>query len=224
MKKLFFSVGIIFILIGIILSLNHNSPKIMRKIELVAKAEDSWEVSANLTAGDKIRVICYPGKNWDKPGGWDYDDILPFYHRHIWFEIVDPNGKITEYNTAWTSTTPGGETIPFSRCFINVTKRDGIEVEEQYPTYIGGTVKLNGTYTVRIGCDEYGNPIIEPPPAPQYEIGPPTYFAIEKEYPVTVYPYTILLPVGTSFSVIGIVTCAWSVKKTKRRTRRTKKA
>lgn len=217
LKKLFFTIGIFLIFIGAIFSVNYNSTKTMRKIEIVKKEYETWEISANLTAGDHIRVVCYPGKNWDKPGGWDIDDIIPVNHRHIWFEIVDPNGRITEYNTAWTSTGLGGEQIPFSRCFINVTVRDGIEVEEQYPTYIGGTVKFNGTYTVRIARDEYGNPIIEPPPAPQYEPGPPAYFAIEKEYPVKVYPYTYLLPTGVSLSFIGILISAWSMKKPKKR-------
>ncbi len=217
MKKLFFTVGVVFLLIGVVLSLNYNSEKLMRKIEIAANAEDAWEVSGYLQAGDKIRIICHPGKNWEKPVFEEPDDYTPVSHRHIWFEIVDANGKITEYNTAWTIYESGGGQIPFSRCFVNWTVRDGIEVEQQYPTYVGGTVKLNGIYTARIARDEYGKPFFEPSPIEEPEA--PTYFAIEKEYPVVVYPYTYFLPIGISFSTMGIVLSTWAARSRKRRKR-----
>lgn len=219
MKKLFFSVGLCFILVGVVLSLNYNSSKVMRKIEVVNKDYDVWNITAYLEAGDKIRVICYPGRNWDEELSFDPgDDYVPVPHRHIWFEIVDPNGKITEYNTAWTTYGPGGEKVTFSRCYVNVTIRDGIEVE-QYPTYIGGTVKLNGTYTVRIG-NEVSPPIDFFDPPPFKDPYPPTYLAIEKEYPITVYPYTYLLPVGVSVSIMGVVISTWAARRPKLKKRR----
>lgn len=219
MKKLFFAVGAFLIILGFILAVNYNVAKNMRKIEIVGHEYNTCEITVYLNKGDKFRVICSPAANWGDPlGEWDKDDVIPYNHRHVWFEIVDPNGTITEFNTAWTRYSPTNQPldIPLSRCFVNVTVLgEGLEVEGQYPTYIGGTAKISGNYTVRIPLDEYGYPFIYPPPLSDPD--PPAYLAIEKEYPVETRPYMFLLPVGASLSGIGIVISIWSTKPKKRR-------
>jgi hypothetical protein len=207
LKKLFFSVGIVILLIGIAVAANYNSSIPAIKIETVAETDvdnPTWQISADLVEGDVIRVRCHPGKNWEKPEFEPADDYVPINHRHIWFEIVDPNGNITEYNTAWASS-PEGQ---FAMAFINVSIRGGGMEVEQYPIYVGGNATLNGTYTVRSNKDWF-----EPPPT--LEPGPPTYLAIEKISSVTVYPYTYFLPTGISFSVIGMVISAWAARSPK---------
>lgn len=221
LKKLFFTVGAFLIILGFILAVNYNVTKNMRKIEIVGQKYNTCEITVYLNKGDKFRVICSPAANWgEELGEWDKDDVIPYNHRHVWFEIVDPNGAITEFNTAWTRYSPTNQPldIPLSRCFVNVTVLgEGLEVEGRYPTYIGGIAKISGNYTVRIPLDEYGYPFIYPPPLSDPD--PPAYLAIEKEYPVETRPYMFLLPVGASLSGIGIVISIWSTKKPKKRKR-----
>jgi hypothetical protein len=92
---------------------------------------------------------------------------------------------------------------------------EGLEVEEQYPSYIGGIAKLSGNYTVRIPLDEYGYPIIYPPPLSDPD--PPAYLAIERESAVETHPYTVLLPFGISLSAVGAAISTWSIKKPRKR-------
>jgi hypothetical protein len=200
MKKLFFATGIIIFLIGAVIAVNYSSSRTDAKLEWVGKGYNNWEVSGYYKAGDNLTVYCVPPHNWTD-GAWDIDDDVPYAHRHIWFEIVDPNGSITEFNTAWTSIDPGsGQTLPvgIAPCYINVSVRgEGLNVTSQYPGHVGGTVLLNGNYTARVISEFYPSTAIE-------EV-PPLALWLKDEYTAVVYPNTYLLPLGTSVGVLGAI-------------------
>ena len=199
MKKLFFTTGIIIALVGAVMAVNYSFPTTDTKTEWPGKGSNNWEVSAYYEAGQNLTVYCVPPKNWSQ-GVWDIDDVVTTSHRHIWFEIVDPTGSITEFNTAWTETDPAtGEQLPqgITRCYINVTIRgEGLNVPGQYPGFIGGTALLSGNYTARV------YPEFEPPIDQE---APPSALWLKKEYAVVVYPNTYLLPLGASVSVVGAI-------------------
>jgi hypothetical protein len=201
-KKLFFTTGIIIFLIGIVVAANYNISTAGITVDPVATVYGKWEVSGTFKAGERIHVRIGPASNWSE-GVWDIDDVITVFHKHIWVEIVDPSGDVTEYNTAWTIYDPSGGIVPFSLCYINMTIQGRGINNAQYPKYIGGIALLNGTYTVRV-IKEF-----EPPLAQET---PPYYISLLKEYPFTDRPYTYLLPVGIFISCAGAVISVLSSK------------
>jgi hypothetical protein len=130
------------------------------------------------------------------------------WHKHIFFEITDPSGNITEYNTAWALSAPQAQGGVFSIARINVTIHGGgIEVG-QYPFFIGGKALLSGTYKVEVIKDFY--------PLQDYDT-PPHYLGLQKIETITYYPFTYLLPVGVSISIVGIVVSVKAAKSKKKR-------
>jgi PKD repeat protein len=186
-KKLMFPVNLILIFLTIsagemmllaqasshvVMTDNHGSPMISADVKAAAGGYNLWNVTAYYKAGEKLRVYCVPPLNWSD-GSWDPpDDQVPVNHRHIWFEILDPYGKITEYNTAWTTQNP--ETLSaLMIAMISVTNQSGAITTDNPQLFIGGITRVDGNYTVRV------DPEMEPPI--QYPPTPPEWLELKEE-------------------------------------------
>ncbi len=200
MKKLFLATGIAIILIGFIVSYNYGNAITENKTDLLNGDYNIWQISAHYNAGEYIHVYCVPAANWTN-GSWDTDDQVTVNHRHIWFEIVDPYGKITEYNTAWTNQNPStGEDLGvLAMAMIWVTNQSGAITTGNPQPFIGGIAQVDGNYTVRIPdpLNNFDPGLYQPDPPPPY------YLGLRKDYTVTTYPMGYLLPVGMFIGAAG---------------------
>lgn len=213
MKKLFFATGIAIILIGFIVAYNYGNSTTEAKNEMVHGEYNVWQVSAYFKAGQYIHVYTSPAGNWTSNAEWDPpDDHILVNHMYIWFEILDPNGNITEYETGWTTENPStGATVPLSICYVNVTI-PGAAINTTNPqAFIGGEALMDGNYTVRI-----------PDPSNNFYPGlnqqyppPPYYLGLSRDYTVVTYPIGYLLPVGASIGVVGGVISIQSARSKK---------
>jgi hypothetical protein len=210
LRKLFFAVGLLMILIGAILASMYSIPTTVKAETQVAADYDVWDISGNFTVGDKIIARVRYAISWTE-GLWDIDDFIPYNHRHIWFEIVDPGGGTTEFNTAWTSS--GLKEGQLALVYINATiLGEGLYVtvtaqNSTYPNYLGGIALLNGTY--KFICDQE----MEPTPI---NVTAPVWMGLAREIPKVEYPNTSLLPIGISISGVGIVTSVVAARSKKK--------
>ncbi len=212
MKKLFLAAGIAIILIGFIVSYNYGNAITENKTDLLNGEYNIWQISAHYNAGEYIHVYCVPAGNWTN-GSWDTDDQVPVNHRHIWFEIVDPYGKITEYNTAWTNQNPstGEDLSVLAMAMIWVTNQSGAITTGNPQPFIGGIAQVDGNYTVRIPdpLNNFDPGLYQPDPPPPY------YLGLRKDYTVTTYPMGYLLPVGMFIGAAGGVISIQSARSKK---------
>jgi hypothetical protein len=211
-KKLFLAAGIAIILIGFIVSYNYGNAITENKTDLLNGEYNIWQISAHYNAGEYIHVYCVPAGNWTN-GSWDTDDQVPVNHRHIWFEIVDPYGKITEYNTAWTNQNPstGEDLSVLAMAMIWVTNQSGAITTGNPQPFIGGIAQVDGNYTVRIPdpLNNFDPGLYQPDPPPPY------YLGLRKDYTVTTYPMGYLLPVGMFIGAAGGVISIQSARSKK---------
>jgi hypothetical protein len=211
-KKLFLATGIAIILIGFIVSYNYGNAITENKTDLLNGDYNIWQISAHYNAGEYIHVYCVPAGNWTN-GSWDTDDQVPVNHRHIWFEIVDPYGKITEYNTAWTNQNPstGEDLSVLAMAMIWVTNQSGAITTGNPQPFIGGIAQVDGNYTVRIPdpLNNFDPGLYQPDPPPPY------YLGLRKDYTVTTYPMGYLLPVGMFIGAAGGVISIQSARSKK---------
>lgn len=224
MKKLFFTTGIIIVLIGAIATASYNTEVMYSKTQSAVYytnnqsknyTDKSWEVSGYFNKGEKLDVYCIPSANWSKGLMDEADDDVPAAHRHIYMDIVDPTGNATEFNTAWTDTSTSG-TVPFAEVMIWVTNRTaGLFQPQNNPTYVGGVAALSGTYKAIV--------ISEFEPSYSANEEPPYYLALDRESPYPTYPFGYLLPVGGSTMAVGAVISALSAKSKKKQKSRTAK-
>ena len=197
----------------VVMTDDHGSPMISADVKAAAGGYNLWNVTAYYKAGEKLRVYCVPPLNWSN-GPWDApDDQVPVNHRHIWFEIVDPYGKITEYNTAWTSQNPmtGEDVGVLAMAMIWVTNQSGAITTGNPQPFIGGIAQVDGNYTVRIPdpLNNFDPGLYQPDPPPPY------YLGLRKDYTVTTYPMGYLLPVGMFIGAAGGVISIQSARSKK---------
>jgi hypothetical protein len=199
-------------LIGFIVSYNYGNAITENKTDLLNGDYNIWQISAHYNAGEYIHVYCVPAGNWTN-GSWDTDDQVPVNHRHIWFEIVDPYGKITEYNTAWTTQNPstGEDLSVLAMAMIWVTNQSGAITTGNPQPFIGGIAQVDGNYTVRIPdpLNNFDPGLYQPDPPPPY------YLGLRKDYTVTTYPMGYLLPVGMFIGAAGGVISIQSARSKK---------
>lgn len=214
MKKLFFATGIIIILIGAGIASYSSVSQSGPQTATVASGYNIWEISGNYSAGEKLLVGWRYAQAWTQGLDEPEDDVVPVFHKHIWFEVDDPGNTTTEFNTAFTSYGPSGERLSgLFLCYINVSIRaTGLNVTAQYPEYIGGITLMSGIYTARVVKD------FEPP---LNNVTPPYWLALEREYTVVQYPFVLLLPAGCVVSGIGIVVSVVSARSKKNKPKKT---
>lgn len=214
LKKLFFTVGIIIILVGSVVASGYSYSSTATKTETVNSGYNIWEVSGNYGAGETLLIGWRYAQEWTKGLDEPEDDAVPVFHKHIWWEIDDPSNSTTEFNTAFTSYGPSGEKLTgLFLCYINVTIRaQGLNVTAQYPEYIGGITLLNGTYTAR--CVKDFEPELMNQTAPYW-------LALEREYSVVEYPHTTYLPAGISIIGVGTVIAVAAARSKKDKTKKT---
>ena len=124
----------------------------------VAFVENQWNISANLTSGDLMRVLLNPAPDWSN-GIFDVNPQLPdgIGALYVDINITGPDGNLTVFEITFGRSVMVNDTLHVF--FINITSFSGqgaIDASAYYLNYtnsyseVGGTIDLNGTYTFTV--------------------------------------------------------------------------
>lgn len=214
MKKWLFGTSLILIIAGLIAVSSACTPVETDTSMSVAKSNDSWSVSANLTEGDRVWVHTTQGLDWPY-GVFDIDDENPYWGV-LWVgvNITDPRGNMTLFYMKYVKDS-SEEQRPLSLGLVNITTNQGGldptpllrewqnnvtgEWQRSY-WYVGGIAQFNGTYKFTVGMLM---------PSREY---PPSTMDIRKYIKIREYPL-YLLPIGIPLTVIGATTTWFSSRK-----------
>jgi len=102
MSKPLLVLGLVLLFFGTVLASSAvQSEEIIKETdELVNTEIDSWQISAEFTQGDKVRLSVTPGEDWDKYIEPPVVDV-PVNHKFIFINITDPSGKDTFIELAY---------------------------------------------------------------------------------------------------------------------------
>jgi hypothetical protein len=211
-------IGLAIALIGIaVLSTYGQAVTYERVMAIATKGEsgdnESWDISANLTAGDNMTFIYRDGWNWTAESAWDTPDDGsndPTMWVFVQITPVSPPGNVTGFGleARLTSISSGEGTIPRLTIFnITVEQEGSIDTsvigqdnKGRYH-YVGGRIPWNGTYAAHVGTWPS-------------RAAPPSFLGFYRNITVTTYPNTNFLPVGGTIIVSGGALLAYGVRGT----------
>ena len=211
MRPIITTIGLVIFFAGVILlsySIQSQEIKVITD-NLVSYVENGpdepklWSVSANLTEGDRIFVLITAGLDW--PFGYFEPNERNIPILTVIVDVIDPHGNITRFATEYTKPPPGmaPETrlIVWNRTLLR--NEGGIDPSPLYDgdrklyEEIGGIVRYNGTYTVKI---------VRVIPPREY---PPSRMEIRKAIAIPrIQDNSYLLPYGVASIVCGGVTAS----------------
>ena len=170
--------------------------------EIQASREDvvfpDWTVSAAFNENEILLVYFYPPPN-------DENIPEPTGERYMYVDVTDPLNGTTTFNITFTK---------YEMLFGLVSNDGGLVVDENPPTYLGGTTQHKGNYTARVRT------FADPAHAFLYYVdGEISLLEIYLIYETVSYPYFAAFPVAVALAAIGVAAIVWGARDQKRRTR-----
>lgn len=211
--------GIILLFAGVILVSSSRMPILRVTYNVVIKDNKVWELSNTFNNSDIMVVDFSPGVDW-----WRLFVKAPTmdYQEHVNFTIVGPSGYKTVFNVSigtipprWGYTPESPEETPVIVRDIQLLSQDGDDLELREPPEIGGIVKQDGKYSVKLEPNVYWDSThTTNTTCPKT---PPEELRFNKEIRENIYPFTFLFPIGAPLSVFGVAMSIWGVKSEKHR-------
>jgi len=212
------AIGLAITLIGIAaLSTYGQAVTNVRLMAIAIKGESgdnvSWDISANLTAGDNVTFIYRDGWNWTAEPAWDTPDDgsnTPTMWVFVQIAPVSPPGNATGFavEVRLTSISSGeGTTTRLTVFNITVEQEGSIDTsvigqdnKGRYH-YVGGRIPWSGTYAAHVGTWPSRS-------------AAPSFLGFYHNITETIYPNTNMLPVGGIVTVSGGALLAYGVRGT----------
>ena len=212
------AIGLAIALIGIaVLSTYGQAVMYVRLMAIATKGgsepNDSWTISASLTAGDNVTFIYRDGWNWTAEPVWDTPEDgseTPTMWVFVQLTPVSPPGNATGFavESRLTSVPSGEGTINRLTTFnISVEQEGSIDTsvigrdDKGRLHEVGGRIPWNGTYTARVGTLPSRAAV-------------PSFLGFYHNITETAYPNTNLLPVGGVIIVSGGALLTYGVRGT----------
>lgn len=175
------------------------------KLEVVARSENSWEVTGCLFKGTTYVLRIESGDEWDKmftKGGLSVPQPVNV-------TIVSPEGSLTKLQAFFFGIPSTSPYVPQAPTTIVEVKyvfidSDSLKVEEE-STLIRFTVKKEGTYTARVIEEEL-----------KWATGPPLEMIFFKEFVENGDFYMFIRLVGGVISSAGFVVSIFGTATTKK--------
>lgn len=225
-KLLVFGIALIFISVVFVSCSRVPNEKVWN--DPVTKGNNVWELTAFFNSGDIMVVYFEPAKNCSKLNdNWWYLFVRspdPEHRENLNFTIIGPSGK-SVFNVSLGGPRPSwgitpdpttGE-VPVIIYSIELISQEDSDLEIRNPPEIGGIVKKSGNYTVRIEPNVYWDR--DKTINTTWPKVPPQELIFFREVHEKVYPYSYLLPIGASLSVMGITVSFFGAKNKGRRRR-----
>lgn len=208
MKKWFFAVGVIIIVVGVIVASAYSAPKEVKDYPSVNSVRQAWSVNANLIKGDTVWVEIRQGFDWPV-GRFELDEIEwpGFGILYVGVDIIEPRGNLTIFLIRFgrLATESSDVVRPLTVLDINLTINGGgldstLFYNNNKYSDVGGIAQFSGTYTFTVSRM-----------MPSRE-DPPSVIDIRKRLVTIQQPYTYLLPVGITVTAAGSVLMGFSFK------------
>jgi len=174
------------------------------------------EISANFTKGDILKLVVSPASEWLKLLEPTTGDV-PYPSKFVWIDVTDPYGNVSAYEIAFAKPL-GASVLAFYKVSIRPNSttsgfggQDIIGLSQTEKALVG-RVMYTGQYLARVVAVLPGGG------------GPPDSLEFYKGNNVIVYPYRDYFYLAIIMSLSGIALSVWSLKVTKRRKIRRKKA
>ena len=203
MKRWILAIGLIFIFFGAVLWLRSTVAELKSNIawDEIKTGVNTLEVSANFTAGDKVKLIISPNRDWlSEP----QTDDVPYPHTFVWVNVTSPNGDPSWYEIAYVQSSVYQVRLLNAGGFSGEYGNDTLQTERA----IVGKVKYNGLYQAKITG-------IMPPG------GPPRADALiffkQSETITTEHPYADYAYPALSMFIPGILVAALSFRASHRK-------
>lgn len=206
--------SIIIILSSGIFMLRSNLPdrQITSTWELISSKENTRQISANLTTGDRVKLIVTPMPDWGNlmEPTFEGSDV-PFDAKFAWVNITDPHGEVSAYEIILVRGGPGGLLRVYRidrRTLDGFSRQAGNETIQNEKAIVGDAF-YDGLYVAEIVALVPGG-------------GTPGAISLFKEKQTTVitYPYRDYFNYALIVFVLGIVLFAWSIMRSRRREQR----
>lgn len=214
MGKALLAVGILFLWIGIIfVAYSYYPVENVKERPLISRAEKEWEVSGNLSKGEKIIVAVVPSADWSI---WAQELFAEPIKVNVSIIIEDPLGVAAEFKIfyeppplTYKHEDPGK---PFPIFLSNPPFKlvnNGSLIVNEPLDFVGGIVTQSGTYRVRVVPTWWTE-------------GPPEYIEIYTEILEKTYPYKQFLPLGVGLCIFGVAMIILRTKRSKAKRLRTR--
>lgn len=219
MKKLSLALGVLMLLVGTIIITNYNIQQEVNKEEEVNKKEYTWNISGNLSKGEKLGLYFVQPKDW---AFGPYPEIGgPPYSKKLIINVTNTStGNFTLFEVTLMvpyNQQPPREPYSFTLTIydVEVAENSGALTVETHPKYVGYLIALgetsdNGEYKMEmqlipsVVIDEFGNP---------QNVSPPLQLVLYKVWTERMFPYFFFLPLGIIIIFAGIVLLTLGLRK-----------
>lgn len=210
MRKLLFATGLVLLLVGVILMSSSNLS--FQRSEVLwdpVKIEvNKWEVTADFTAGDIIKLEISPGMNWidtlEPPTA-----EVPYVNKAVYINVTEPSGKESYFEVMFITTYSPPQLSIFN---IRVLNSNGSFTVKEGA--IRGEAMQTGQYTAEVTGV---SPRDEEPPGS-------FIFYKQRVNLFTDWPYSVFLYPGIAVFSLGVALFVLSFRRKKRRMPRRKRA
>ncbi len=202
MRKQWLLVGVIVLIFGVIIALQSFTYSVSSGEKVVNYAENSWEVSANLTRGEDIRIrLRFPQEWWTVAEQAEEGNIKLKIFK---LEVIDAKNRTTTFLVFLGRVDSKSYGTAVGYYNLSVQENEGALIVNSTPKEIGGITTITGTYTVRFK-KQNGYPIVYPP-----VIEPPLYFGIVRRYREESVSFSYFFPVGLAICFSGVFMVTYS--------------
>jgi hypothetical protein len=210
MKRWILAIGLIFIFFGAVLWLRSTmaEQKSSTIWEEVKTAYSTLEISANLTAGDKVKLTLSPSRDWRSEPA---TDEVPYPHTFIWLNVTSPTGDRSSYEITYAQSYIYSVHLLIAGGFSGEYDDETLQTEKA----VIGKVKYDGLYQAKI------TGIMPPGGTPAADA---LTFLEETETTTIEHPYAGCIYAASSMFIVGIVVAAFSFRASRQKTQGKRKA
>ena len=198
MRKQWLLTGVIVLIFGVIIALQSFTYSVSSGEKVVNYAENSWEVSANLTRGEDIRIrLRFPLEWWTVAEQAEEGNIKLKIFK---LEVIDAKNRTTTFLVFLGRVDSKSYGTAVGYYNLSVLENEGALIVNSTPKEIGGITTITGTYTVRIERRNVWPPVIEPP----------LYFGVVRRYVEESVSFNYSFPVGLVMCFSGVFMVTYS--------------
>lgn len=212
LKKSLLVAGLFFVLLGVILVLSSSYVQTNVKTELVweeiGTEVNKWQISSNLTEGEKVKLVVAPASDWTKESAIPE---VPYPHKFVWVNLTDPYGSSSAFEMVFAAPQDPTLLYVYKTELLSSNGFSTNATELAFAEAIVGIPSDTGQYTASIvGSLPQGG-------------SPPTAltFLKEKKTVTTEYEhFDYLLIPGIPMLSVGAFLFLWGARASKRRVSR----
>jgi hypothetical protein len=223
LRKSLLAAGLFCFLLGVALVLSSSSVRTNVKTELVweevGTEVNKWQISSNLTEGEKVKLVVSPASDWTKEPA--IPDV-PFPHKFVWVNLTDPFGSSSAFEMVFAAPKEPTLLYVFETKLLSSNGFNTNATELAFAEAIVGIPSDTGQYTASVvGALPTGG---SPPTALTFLKEKKTVTTEYEHFDYLLYPAIPMLSIGAFLSLWGARASKHRVSRKRRMARQTKLA